>query len=149
MAVTARQYTPAPRHLMSDTSWLNDTIKAALVTSAYVPDQDAHEFYSSVTGSLATANGYTAGGATLTGKTLTTDAATNQTRLDAADVSWTAAAGTTIGPARYLVVYKDTGVAGTSPLLGLVDFGADVSATGAPFSVAWDPTGVIVFTVAA
>jgi hypothetical protein len=40
-------------------------------------------------------------------------------------------------------VRKDTGTAATSPLLGYVDFGADVSATGAAFTITWDATGVL------
>lgn len=127
-------------HALSDVDWTADTIKVALTSSGYTPDQDAHEFFSSVTNELATANGYTAGGATLASKTLTYDAATNQVRLDAADVSWTAVGTLTAARA---VVYKSTGTAGTSPLLGWVDFGGSTSATDAPLSITWDATGAL------
>lgn len=140
MAVTAFWYGKGLLHALSDVDWTADTIKVALTASGYTPDQDAHEFYSSVTNELATANGYTAGGATLGSKTLTYDTSTNQVRLDAADASWTAVGALT---ARRAVVYKSTGVAGTSPLLGWVDFGADVTATDAAFTVTWDATGVL------
>ena len=42
--------------------WLNDTIKVMLVTSAYTPDQDAHDFKDDITNEIS-GTGYTAGGA--------------------------------------------------------------------------------------
>lgn len=142
---TAFWYGLGLKHALSDVDWTADTIKVAATTSAYTPDQDAHEFFSSVTNELATANGYTAGGATLASKTLTYDATTNQVRLDAADTTWTAVGTLT---ARRFVIYKSTGAAGTSPLLGWVDNGTDASATDAPLTITWDATGVLRATVA-
>src|SRR5438477_2232621 len=109
MAVTAKWYTNGPKHCVTDAVWTTDTIKTMLCTSSYTPDQDAHEFKSSVTNEIS-GTGYTAGGATLASKTVTADSSTNETRLDAADVSWTVATFT----ARYAVVYKSTGTDSTS-----------------------------------
>lgn len=145
MAVTAYWYTNGPKHLLSDTSWTTDPVRVALTTSAYVPDQDAHEFYSFVTNELPTANGYTTGGVLLGSRTVTVDTSTNQTRLSAANAVWTATQGNIL-TARRAVIYKATGSAGTSPLLGWVDFGADVSATGDTLTIVWDPTGVLRIT---
>lgn len=47
------------------------------------------------------------------------------TQIDAADISWSTSTIT----ARYGLVYEDSGVDATSPLLALIDFGADVSTT--------------------
>ena len=128
------------KHALSDVDWLADPITVALTSSAYTPDQDAHEFFSSVTNELATGNGYTAGGQLLTGKTVTIDAATNQCRLKAGNPQWTTAVGQTL-TARKAVIYKNTGTPATSPLLAVVDFGADKSASdGGSFAVAWDAT---------
>jgi hypothetical protein len=146
MAVTAFWYGNGLKHTMSDAVWTSDTIKVAMTTSSYTPDQDTHEFFSSVTNELSTGNGYTSGGATLGSKTLTYDTATNQVRLDAADTVWTASG--TLGPARRAVIYKSTGTASTSPLLGWVDFGTDVSATDAAYTITWDSTGVLRATAA-
>lgn len=122
--------------------WDTDTIKVAILTSAYTPDQDAHDFWNDVSANEASASGYTAGGAALTTKTVTYDTATNQIRLDADDVTWTSAV---VG--RYLVVYKDTGTASTSPLLGYYDnAGADFGG-GSSLTVTWDSTGVLRITV--
>jgi hypothetical protein len=53
------------------------------------------------------------------------------TQIDSADPSWAAATIT----ARYAILYRDTGTDNTSPLLILVDFGADVSSTAATFQI--------------
>lgn len=143
MAVTANWYTNGPKHIASDTSWTSDTIKVLLTTSSYTPNQDSHEFKSSVTNEV-TGTGYSAGGATLGTKSITVDTASNETRLIAGNVSWTTATFT----ARIAVIYEDTGTAGTSALLGWVDFGADVPVSGGTFSITWDATGVLKITAA-
>ena len=118
------------------------TIKCMLVTSTYTPDQDAHQFKSSVTGE-ATGTGYTAGGVTLTSKSLAYAASTNTFTIDAADVSWTSSTIT----ARYAVIYQDTGTSSTSPLIGYVDFGADMSSSASTFALTWDAAGMFSGTV--
>ena len=123
--------------------WTGDTIKVALATSSYTPDQDAHDFYDDLTNEVANGSGYTTGGATLGSKSTSYDSASNETRLIAAASSWTTASFT----ARYAVVYKDTGVAGTSPLLGYVDFGGDETVSSGTFTITWDATsGVLKIT---
>lgn len=146
MAVTAKWYATGAKHVVTDTIWTTDTIKVSLHTSTYTPSQTSHEFFSSATNELTTANGYTAGGATLGTKSVTTTGLV--TALKAAATVWTAGSGQTI-TARYAVIRKDTGTAGTSPLLGYVDFGADTSATNGTFTITWDSTdGVLKLTVA-
>ena len=144
----AKWFTNGPKNLAANTSWTTDTIKILLCTSAYTPNQDTHEFKSSVTNELPTANGYTLRGATLASKTATADAATNETRLNSAAVTWTPGAAQTL-TARYAVIYKDTGTDGTSPLLGYIDFEADVSATNDSFTITPDATGWLKITAAA
>lgn len=119
-----------------------DTIKVALTTATYTPNQDTHDFFNDVTNEVV-GTGYTAGGATLGTKSVTYDTASDQVRLDAADTTW----GSSTITARYAVVYKDTGTASTSPLMALVDFGADVSTTAGTFQITWDPTGIVVIDV--
>lgn len=114
--------------------WVTDTIKMSLHTSGYTVNQDTDQYFSTPTNELATAGGYTAGGATLAGKTLTYDGPTNTVRLKANGVTWTALTATF----RKAVIRKDTGVAGTSHLLGYVDFGADQSPAGIDFTVNGD-----------
>jgi len=141
MATTAKWYGKGVLHAVSDTIWTSDTIKVALTTVTYTPDQDAHEFFSSVTNEI-TGTGYTAGGVTLGSKTATYDATSNETRLDAADASWTSATITY----RSAIIYKSTGVASTSPLLGYVTWDSDQSVSSGTASIVWDSTGVLKIT---
>lgn len=65
------------------------------------------------------------------------------TQLDAADPSWSSA---TISGIRYLVIYKDTGTASTSPLLWLIDFGADQAVTSGTFTAVLAALGIETFS---
>lgn len=125
--------------------WDTDTIKVALLTSSYTPNQDTHDYFDDVSGSEVSGTGYTAGGATLGSKTSTYDAGTNVITLDAADVTW---ASSTI-TARYAVLYDASGgSAATNPLIGYVDFGTDQSSSNGDFTITWDSTGIVRVTVA-
>jgi hypothetical protein len=122
----------------------SDTIKVALLSSSYTPDQDAHDYLNDVSTYEVTGTGYTAGGNTLGSKTATYDSANNVVVLDAADTTWSSSTIT----ARYAVVYGSTGTASTSPLIGYVDFGSDQSSTNGNFTITWDSTGIVRITVA-
>jgi hypothetical protein len=117
-----------------------DTIKVALVTSSYTPDFDAHDFFDDVTNEIS-GTGYTTGGATLAGQDITVVGASDVVKFDANDTSWTVATFT----ARAAVIYKSTGAAGTSPLIGYVDFGADRVVDGGTFQITWNASGI--FTI--
>lgn len=145
MAVSAKWYGLAFQSAFNkEINIDSDALKVMLCTSAYVPDQDAHRYKSSVTNEI-TGTGYTAGGATLTSVTVTYTAATNTLTIDAADTSW---AGSTL-VARYAVIYDSTPATdATRPLLGYVDFGADVSSTGGAFAITWDAAGILTATPA-
>lgn len=145
MAVTALVFGQFLGHLAKKRIDLDtDTIKVALATSAWTPNQDTNDFFDDVTNQV-TGAGYTAGGATLTGVTWAYTAGTNTWRFDAADVSWPSSTIT----ARYAVIYVETaGAASTDPLIAYVDFGADVSTTAGTFSIVWDSAGIFTVTVA-
>jgi hypothetical protein len=128
----------------------SNTIKVALTTSSYTPDQDAHDFFNDVTNEVV-ATGYTAGGAVLANKTITYTGATNVVKFDANDVVWTITGSMT---ARNVIIYKDTGDPATSPLIGygiLLNDGtpADITATDGAFTIVWDAAGILKLTAAA
>lgn len=142
MAASTTIYNLARQSLMSaGINYTSDTIKIALLSSSYTPNQ-AHQYFSDVSASqVSTTNtGYTAGGATLGTKTLTANGNTYTARSAAAQ--WTAgSAGLT---ARYAVVYKDSGTPSSSPLICYVLLDttpSDVTATsGGTFTVTPDAT---------
>lgn len=144
MAVTAMWYGQAiAKAFNKEIDWDSDTIKVSLHTSSYTPNQDTHEYTDDLTNEVANGNGYTTGGATLGNKTLGYTGGTNVIKFDGDDVSWTSSTIT----ARYAVIYDDTpATAATKPLLGLVDFGADVSTTNGTFAITWNANGILTIT---
>lgn len=114
--------------------WIADTIKAALVSTAYTYS-DAHEFFSSASASVVGTP------ATLSAKT-TTDGV-----FDADDLAYAAlAAGSTI---KALLIYKDTGVASTSPLLGYLDAitGFPMATSGGDVIIPWSNGAAKIFSL--
>jgi hypothetical protein len=113
----------------------SDTIKAALVTTAYTATFATDEFYSTI-------SAYVIGTPqTLGTKTLTLGV------FDAADTTFSAvAAGST---ALGVVIYKDTGVAGTSPLLAYIDTitGFPLATNGGDIQIVWDSGAYKIFSL--
>jgi hypothetical protein len=142
-AVTAHWYRGFfKRFLAKDVDLDADTLKCTLHTSTYTPNQDTHEFASSLSNEV-TGTGYTAGGVTLT--TVAQNVGTTLVwAWDADDVSW----ATSTITARYAVLSDTTpGTAATNPLISYVDFGADVPSSGGTFQITWDAAGIGKVTV--
>jgi hypothetical protein len=111
--------------LIKQIDWVNDTIKAALVdTGTYTVDLATHQFLSDLSGIVATSPAFTT-------PTSTTGVA------DANDLAFGDVTGVS-GEA--LVIYQDTGVAGTSRLIAYIDTatGLPVTPNGGPLNVTWD-----------
>jgi hypothetical protein len=125
--------------------WDTDTIKVMLLTSAYTPNQDSHDYLDDVVANEVSGTGYTAGGATLASKTNTYDASTNTVKFDAADVTWSSSTIT----ARYAVVYSDAGGSNaTKALIAYFDFTTDRASSNGDFVVRWGTDGVFSATAA-
>jgi hypothetical protein len=92
-------------------NFASDTIKGALVGSAYTPDFTAHQFFSSITNEV-TGTGYTAGGATLASKTSTFTAANSWATTRANSTAY--ALGAIVRPATGNGYLYQAVVAGTS-----------------------------------
>jgi hypothetical protein len=115
------------RFLEGQFNWLTDTIKVLMVdTGAYTPVLASHEFLSDVSNSARITTPVT-----LTGKSTTGGAA------DAADVTFSAVSGPSI---EALIIYKDTGVEATSPLIAYIDTatGLPITPNGGDIIVTWD-----------
>lgn len=131
-------YNSAKKKLMDGSIDLDsDTIKAALVTSSYTPDIDAHDFFDDITNEVS-GTGYTAGGITLTNKSITVDNTNDRAVFDADDISWAASTIT----ARRVIIYKSTGTASTSPVIAVVDLGTDQSSSASTLKIQWDSAGL-------
>jgi hypothetical protein len=103
--------------------WVGDDVKCALLASTYAPDQFVDEFWDEISAHELAGTGYTAGGELLTGKSLDDSMLGEQgLRLMADPVQWDA---TDVEGIRYAVLYVDTGVDATSPLIGYVDYVTD------------------------
>ena len=122
-----------------------DTLKCSLHTNTYVPNQDTDDFFNDATNEV-TGTLYTAGGVTLTGKSTSYDAGTNEFRLVFADPAW--GPGATIANVRVAVVYKDTGSAATSPLIGYIVLDGDQSVSNGTLTIDVDATAVLKITSA-
>lgn len=123
------------RMLSASINFLTDTIKVALVKNDYPQNLSTDEFYSDI-------SAYVIGTPqTLTGKSVTSGV------FDAADPTWALiASGYTF---EAVVIYKDTGVAGTSPLLLYIDTiaGFPVASNGGDIVVQWDNGAYKIFSL--
>lgn len=132
-------------------NFTSDTIKIALTTSSYVPDQDVHEFFDDITNEIV-ATGYTAGGVTLVSPTLTYTGATNVLKLSANNVILPLSG---IVVMRNVILYDSTpGSAATNPLIGYGVFltdgtPADITIVDGNLTINWDANGILKLTAGA
>lgn len=137
MAVSAYVYGKFAQYLANkQIDFDTDTIKVALFTSSYAPNQDSDDLYSNLTNEVANGNGYTTGGETLASASITQTE--NVVKLDGADVTWSTSTIT----ARYAVIYDSE----NSCLIGYVDFGENFSSSGSDFTISWNANGIVTLT---
>ena len=108
------------------------TVKAALVDTGTYTFSDAHEFLSSLTGVVGTAQ-------TIGNTTVGVVAAAV---FDGDNVTYTAVSGAS---AEAIVIYIDTGVAGTSRLVTYLDTGVTglpVTPNSGDISITWNASGI-------
>lgn len=114
-------------------NWQAHTLKLMLTNVAPSP---THTVRADLT-EIAAGFGYTAGGATVT--VTGSGQSGGVYRLEAADVTFTAAGGS-IGPFRYAVLYNDTPTSPADPLICWWDYGSAVTLpSGESFVLDVDP----------
>ena len=114
----------------TNTNLLTGTVKVALVDTGTYTYSAAHQFLTSLTGVVGTAQTI---GAT---KTVTNGV------FDGADATFTAVTGNS---AEALVIYVDTGSAATSPLVAFIDTGVTnlpVTPNGGDITITWNASGI-------
>ena len=117
------------KFLSASINMSSDTIKLALVDTADYTYSASHEFYSDISAGVPTNGTITVG----TNKSVTSGV------FDADDVTFVGIGTDSAHEA--LVLYKDTGSAGTSPLIAYIDVvtsGLPVTPNGGNISVAFD-----------
>ena len=115
------------RFLEAQINWMTDTVKVILVdTGAYTPQTAIHQYLSDIPTSARIA-----GPVTLTSKATTGGAA------DAADCTFVSVTGNSI---EAIIIYADTGVEATSPLIAYIDTatGLPITPNGGDIIVTWD-----------
>lgn len=123
------KYKEAVLQSAADSNMSSGTVKVALVDAGTYTYSAAHEFYSSLSGVVGTP------------QTIGTKTFTNGV-FDGADVTFTAVSGATC---EALVLYIDTGVAGTSRLIAYIDTGVTnlpVTPNGGDINVTWNASGI-------
>lgn len=118
------------------------TAKIMFVSSAYVLDQDNHDYINDVNANEVTGTGVSAGGVTLPTVTTVVDGTTNKVNLKHGAIS-----GISVS-ACYGVIYVSTGTASTSPVLAIIDF-SEGTATNVTITGYTPPTDGIAFLSAA
>lgn len=129
MAVTATPYGQTLLALTTTSFALSasDTYKVALMTSSYTAQYDTHNYYSDATGEVsASGTNYTTGGVILPNVVIAYDTTNHRVAMTGGPAVFS---GVTL-TARYAVIYKATGTAGTSRLISYVDFGSNLTYTG-------------------
>jgi len=115
----------------STNSDLNDnTVKVALVDTGVYTYNSAHDFYDDVSA-----------GVIGTPQTIANTTVTNGL-FDGDDVTFTAVTGATV---EALVIYIDTGVAGTSRVVAYIDTGVTglpVTPNGGDITITWNASGI-------
>lgn len=108
----------------------SDTIKLALVKTAYAVNLATHQYVSDLGANIV------ARSAAFTTKTVAAGV------FDADDVTLAAVTGTAVS---YIVVYKDTGADATSPLIAYIDTatGMPFTPSGADVTMSWDNTAAL------
>ena len=143
MAPSISLYNHTAQRFASGLNASGDTYKVMLCTAATFNAADTTLAGITKT-EVANGNGYTTGGATLANVAVTT-VTTNDAKLDADDLTWTAAGGSIA--AAFAILYNDTDA--NDPPVAFIDFdGTQTAADGTEFKVAWNAGGIFTFTVA-
>ena len=119
-----------------------DLIKVALVDSTLTPVAATHDLWDDLVANEVTGTNYTTRGFALS---VTVSEAAGTVTVDSDDPQWLED-GAGFADARYAILYKDTTVNGTSPLICFLDFSTDKGNTTGNLTIQMDVLGI--FTLA-
>lgn len=121
--------------LKGNVDLVTDAIYYAFMKASYTPNFDTEEFLDDVSANIA--GGSTA--AELTSRAVNVDTVNNRAEFDAADLSL--ASQTFTDASDKILIYKHTGVAGTSTLLCSADI-TSIQPVSGTVTVAWNAEGI-------
>ena len=113
-----------------------DTVRCIFVTSTYVYSA-LHDFFADLTNTIGDGGTGRANGEVLVSPTLTDGV------LDAADTVFAAVTGAAVNA---IVLYKDSGVDATSPLIAYID-GISFTPNGGQVTIQWDAGAAKIFAL--
>jgi hypothetical protein len=122
---------------------ISGTLKCAIVTGSYTPDQNLHDFWNDANANEVSGSNYTAGGNACASPTWTGPDGSGVLTFDASNpAAWLQhASGFSNG--RRAILYYDTGTPSTSRLVAYTnDFGADSGNVSGDFSVEINALGI-------
>ena len=126
MAVSTSAYTSLQKNILcGNIDFVNDTIKAAVVTSSY-SSSTGHEYWSTVAAYEAVADDYVAGVL----QNVDVVAGWNSMNVVCDRYTWP---GPTYATGRYIIIYKDTGDPATSPLITVINLSQNMTIIGIDF----------------
>lgn len=144
MADQIRVYSQYMKSLMNkEINWSTDKFALMLAGTGYTPNQDTHQYKSSVTNEVS-GPGYTAGGIELTNVTSTYDTANKWYTVAADPLSWENASLN----AKTAILYDKTpSTDATRPLVLYVSLDPVRSPENGNLNFAWNPNGIFRFRV--
>jgi len=120
---------------LGNIAWESDTIKLDYMAPAYTPAPTTEDFLSDVSANIASG----APTETLANADVRIDAANSRVEFDADDVS----SGSITTTTDKFIIYKDTGVAATSPLIACIDIvEGTLSPVGGTLAMTFDAEGI-------
>lgn len=116
---------------------VTDTLKVALMNSAYVPSIDSHDKWASISANDESGSGYSAGGKALaSSKATTIDDVSDLAKFDAKDLTWTSLS---VGTPAAAVLYDTT----TSGSILVAYWSLATASNGGDFTLQWSSSGII------
>jgi len=124
----------AVKAVTGDTAAPTGTLKGAFMATGYTQDQEAHQFFSDISGSVA--SGTTV--RTIAGLDVRVDTANNRIEIDFANPTETPVTAST----NQFMLYMDTGTASTSPLIANGALSATLSPVGGTLTLTVNAEGL-------
>lgn len=124
--------------LLGNIALVADTINMVLIGNGYAFDRTGNPGYANISANEITAAGYTAKGLSLATKTVVQNDTANNAKYDAADLTWTSLAATTIAHA---ILFDETVTAPVADPL-LIRWEISTNSNGGDYKLVFHANGI-------